>query len=79
VRVVIYGKPGCCLCVYAEDKVRALGRGRALELVMVNILEDPAAGARFRDTIPAIEVDGVLVSEGRLDERAVARALAPRP
>ena len=75
-RVLLYGKPGCCLCDLAESRIRVLAARRALDLVKVNILEDPAAEARFRDTIPAVEVDGRLVSEGRFDEDAVARALS---
>ena len=74
-RVVLYGKPGCCLCDFAESRIRAMAERRPFGIAKVNILEDPAAEARFRDTIPAVEVDGVLVSEGRFDENAVARAL----
>ena len=74
-RVVLYGKPGCCLCDFAESRLRALRERRPFEFAKVDILGDTAAAARYRDTIPAIEVDGVLVTEGRFDENAVARAL----
>lgn len=74
-RVVLYGKPECCLCDLAASRIAALRARRPFELAKVNILEDPAAEARFRDTIPAVEVDGVLVTEGRFDEKAVERAL----
>lgn len=74
-RVVLYGKPDCCLCDLAESRLRALLGRRPFDLVKVDILGDPAAEARFRDTIPAVEVDGVLVSEGRFDENAVRRAV----
>ncbi len=74
-RVVLYGKPGCCLCDLAEAKIRGLAARARFDLVKVNILDDPSAEARFRETIPAVEVDGVLVTEGRFDEPAVARAV----
>lgn len=74
-RVVLYGKPGCCLCDLAESRLRAIRDRRPFDLVKVDILADPALEARFGTTIPAVEVDGVLVSEGRFDENAVARAL----
>ncbi len=77
-RVVLYGKPGCGLCDLAESRIRLLLARRPLDLAKVNILEDAAAEARYRDTIPAVEVDGVLVSEGRFDEKAVALALGVR-
>jgi hypothetical protein len=79
-RVVLYGKPDCCLCDLAEAKIRGLReRGAPFEFAKVDILRDPAAEARFRETIPAVEVDGVLVTEGRFDEKAVERALGIPP
>ena len=75
-RVVLYGKPECCLCDLAESRLRAMAERRAFELVKVDILGDPALERRFGITIPAVEVDGVLVSEGRFDENAVAAAIA---
>ncbi len=78
-RVVLYGKPGCCLCDVVESRLRVLAARRPFDLVKVDILGDPSALARFRDTIPAVEVDGVLVSEGRFDENAVARHVLAAP
>ena len=74
-RVVLYGKPGCCLCDLAEGRIRSVRTRAPFDLVKVNILDDPALERRFGTTIPAVEVDGVLVSEGRFDENAVARAI----
>jgi glutaredoxin len=74
-RVVLYGKPGCRLCEFAESRIRALARRAPFDLVKVDILEDPALEARFGTTIPVVEVDGALVSEGRFDEPAVIRAV----
>jgi hypothetical protein len=74
-RVVLYGKADCCLCDFAESRLRAL-RGRAVfDLAKVDIRGDPALVERFGTTIPAVEVDGVLVSEGRFDEKAVEGAI----
>ena len=78
-RVVLYGKPGCCLCDLAESRLETLRARRPFELVKVDVLRDPAAGARFGATIPAVEVDGTLVSEGRFDEHAVAAAVGVGP
>jgi len=78
-RVTLYGKPDCCLCDLAESRLRALAARRPFELVKVNILDVPAHEVRFRETIPAVEVDGVLVTEGRFDEKAVERAVGIRP
>lgn len=74
-RVVLYGKPGCCLCDVAESRLRLMAERRPVEIVKVDILSDPALEARFGLTIPAVEVDGTVVSEGRFDEKAVERAV----
>jgi len=74
-RVVLYGKPGCCLCDVAESRLRLLAERRPFGIVKVDILSDPALEARFGTTIPAVEIDGVVVSEGRFDEKAVERSV----
>ena len=74
-RVVLYGRPGCRLCDLAESRLRALRERCPFDLVKADILEDAAAEARFRDVVPVVEVDGRIVSEGRFDENAVARAI----
>jgi hypothetical protein len=77
-RVVLYGKPGCSLCDLAESRLRAIRARRPFDLLKVDILGDPALEARFGTTIPAVEVDGAIVSEGRFDEKAVERAVGVR-
>jgi glutaredoxin len=74
-RVVLYGKPDCGLCDLAESRLRLLRERHPFDLVKVDILRDPAAEKRYRDTIPAVEIDGTLVSEGRFDEISVARRI----
>lgn len=78
-RVVLYGKRECRLCDLAESRLRAIRERRPFDLVKVDILGDPALETRFGTTIPAVEVDGVLVSEGRFDERAVEKAVGVSP
>ncbi len=63
-RVVLYSKPDCELC----DEARALldDIGEPYE-----VRHDP----RFALRVPVVEVDGAIVTEGRIGERAVRRAL----
>jgi len=75
-RVVLYGKPGCHLCDLAESRLRAMSGRRPFALAKVDILSDPALEERFGMVIPVVEIDGRIVSEGRFDEKAVARAVA---
>jgi glutaredoxin len=66
-RVVLYSKPGCHLC----DDARGLldGWGIAYEVIE----SDP----RYDLRVPVVEVDGRVVAEAPIDERALARALPP--
>ena len=79
VEVVLFTKPGCCLC----DTVKAqLGKLRALtpfELREVNILEDRAAYAKFHEEIPVVFIEGRKAFKYHLDEEAFLRRLKSRP
>jgi hypothetical protein len=66
--VVLYTKPsGCSLCDDARAMLDRLG-------VAYTVAYDDAYALR----VPVIEVDGSIVTEGRISERAVLRALRTR-
>ena len=64
-RVVLYSKPGCHLC----DDARGLLDGWGIAYDMIE--SDP----RYELRVPVVEVDGRVVAEAPIDERALARAL----
>ena len=63
-RIVLYSKPDCELCDEARAMLDSIGR----EYVV-------AFDERFVERVPVIEVDGRIITEGRVSERAVRRAL----
>lgn len=63
-RLVLYSKPSCQLCDEARAMLDAIGHP-------YQIAEDP----RYALRVPVIEVDGRIVTEGRISERAVRRAV----
>jgi len=67
-RVVLYSKPGCHLC----DDARGLLDG--WEVVYEVIESDP----RYDLRVPVVEVDGHVIAEAPIDEKALARALGAR-
>jgi glutaredoxin len=77
--VVLFTKPGCCLC----DTVKAqLGKLRAVqpfELREVNILEDGAAYAKYHEEIPVVFINGRKAFKYHLDEKAFMRRLQAPP
>ena len=75
-RLVLYGRPDCHLCDRARAGLRNLiAEGLPFDLEEVNIESDEELHARFLERIPVIELDGEIVSELGLDERALRARL----
>jgi len=82
-RVVLYGRPGCCLCDRAGELLESLRADRASDsfvftLQKVDIDADPNLSHKWRCHIPVVTIDGgnrvaLRVTEARL-RRAFARA-----
>ena len=75
VEVVVYSKPGCCLCDELKQQLQRLGAGQRFELREVNILEDKQAFERFREQIPVVFINGRKAFKYRLDEKEFLRRL----
>lgn len=69
---VLYSRRGCHLCEAAEDIVLAYRS----DVVVIDVDRDAPAGARFDLRVPVLEIDGVVVVEGRFDEATIARLAA---
>ncbi|TMK53502.1 MAG: glutaredoxin family protein [Actinobacteria bacterium] len=67
-RIVFYTKPGCHLC----DDARGLLEAWAVPYEVVE--SDP----RYELRVPVVELDGAVIAEAPIDERALARALGVR-
>ena len=76
VEVVVYSKPGCCLCDELKQQLQRLGAGQRFELREVNILEDKQAFERFQEQIPVVFINGRKAFKYRLDEKEFLRRLA---
>ena len=75
IEVVLYTKPGCCLCDTVKAQLGKLRAMRPFELREVNILEDGAAYAKFHEEIPVGFVNGRKAFKYHLDEQAFLRQL----
>lgn len=63
-RIVLYSKPDCELCEDARALLDEIGEP-------YEVAHDP----RFALRVPVVEVDGRIVTEGRVSARAVRRAM----
>jgi glutaredoxin len=74
--VVIYGRPGCCLC---DDALKVLERVRAespFDLLERNIEQDDGLLRRYLERIPVVTIDGVEAFELFVDEAEFSRQVS---
>jgi glutaredoxin len=68
----LFTRRGCRLCDEAEDLLAVLGYAPAI----TDVDASPRDAARYGLRVPVLEIDGVVVAEGRFDEQTIAEALA---
>ncbi len=73
--VIVYSKPGCCLCDAVKAKLAALQGQHAFEWREINILDDPEGFAEFSQEIPVIFINGRKAFKFHLDEAQFIRRL----
>jgi glutaredoxin len=77
--VVLFTKPGCCLCDTVKAQLNKLRAMQPFELREVNILEDSAAYAKFHEEIPVVFINGRKAFKYHLDDKAFLQRLKSRP
>ena len=77
--VVLFTKPGCCLCDTVKAQLNKLRAMQPFELREVDILEDSAAYAKFHEEIPVVFINGRKAFKYHLDEKAFLQRLKSRP
>ncbi len=75
-QIVLYGRPGCCLCDDARVVLERVREDFAFELHERNIESDERLLRRFLERIPVVTLDGEEVFELTLDEGALRSRLA---
>lgn len=75
IEVVLFTKPGCCLCDTVKAQLGKLRATQPFDLREVNILEDSAAYAKFHEEIPVVFINGRKACKYHLDEPAFLRRL----
>ena len=74
----VYSKPDCCLCDAALEPVTVVAREAGLEVVKVNIADDPDLLERHGQRIPVVELDGEPMFTYGVDEDDLRAAVAAR-
>ena len=74
-QVVLYSKPGCCLCDEVKAQLERLERSHSFEWRVKNILEEPEAFQQFKEEIPVVFIDGKKAFKYHLNEDEFLRRL----
>ena len=77
-RLELYSRPGCHLCVDLRTLCERLGGEFPLLLTEVNVDADPALAARYGTEVPILFVDGRKAVKFRTTEAALRRMLQRR-
>jgi len=72
---IVYSRRGCHLCEVLIEELAPLLRGRA-GLEVRDVDERSDWRERYGESVPVVELDGVLLCRYQLDRDAVAKALA---
>ena len=74
-RVVVYHAPDCSLCARALEVVAQVHDELAFELELIDIAGRPELEARYRELLPAVEIDGELTFTYFVDPDALRARL----
>jgi glutaredoxin len=74
--VLVYSKPGCCLCDDVKETLEVLLASHAFTLRVVNILDDPEAYQKFKEEIPVVFINGKKAFKYYLNEEQFLKKLA---
>jgi hypothetical protein len=77
-RVIVYHAADCSLCARALEVVGELDDELDFGLELVDIGGVPELEARYRELLPAVEIDGELAFTYFVDSGALRERLVPR-
>jgi glutaredoxin len=73
--VVLYSRPGCCLCDDAREILERVRRRRRFDLQERDIDDDDAWLRAYLERIPVVTIDGVEAFELFVDEAELERRI----
>jgi glutaredoxin len=73
--VLVYSKPGCCLCDEVNAQLRRLQKTHSFRWREVNIIEDREAFQKFSEEIPVVFINGKKAFKFGLNEKAFLKRL----
>ena len=69
--ITIYSKKECHLCDIAKEELEDIRREFDFSLKEINIEKDTVAFEKFKHLIPVVEVDGKIISTGKVNGKKI--------
>lgn len=69
--ITIYSKKECHLCDIAKEELEDIRREFDFSLKEINIEKDTVAFEKFKHQIPVVEVDGKIISTGKVNGKKI--------
>ncbi len=73
--MTLYSKKECHLCEIAKEELKAIRREFEFALEEVDIEKDTLSYEKFKHHIPVVEVDGKIISSGRVNRKKLIALL----
>ena len=67
--VTVYSKKECHLCEIAKEELEVIRREFDFTLKEIDIEKDALAYEKYKHLIPVVEVDGKIISSGRVNRK----------
>jgi len=77
--VVLYGRPGCCLCDEARAVLERVRTAHPFELIERDIESDDTLLRAYLERIPVVTLDGVELFEFAVNEGLLIKRLGRVP
>ncbi len=78
-KLKLYSKKDCHLCDIAKKELNDLMKEHTFSIIEVDIENDSEAFEKYKYLIPVIEIDGKMMSTGKIDRDRLKNALTSRP
>ncbi|HYN44503.1 MAG TPA: glutaredoxin family protein [Candidatus Limnocylindrales bacterium] len=69
--VTLYSKKECHLCDIAKEELTSIQREFDFSIKEVDIEKDTLVFEKFKHLIPVVEVDGMVISTGRVNGKKI--------
>ena len=73
--MLLYSKPNCHLCEVMKSELNQIRQNYDFELEVINIENDEELFRKYKDRIPVLKINGVIIAKFRIDKELIKKKL----